>query len=46
MQRSRDALVRPHEFFDLTRVYDVAVEISSDPSGAPVVTVCPPKGCP
>jgi ABC-type Mn2+/Zn2+ transport system ATPase subunit len=30
----------------LERVYDVAVEISSDPSGAPVVTVFPPKGCP
>ncbi len=30
----------------LERIYGVVVEISSDPSGAPVVTVCPPKGWP
>jgi ABC-type Mn2+/Zn2+ transport system ATPase subunit len=30
----------------LERIYGVAVEISSDQSGAPVVTVCPPEGCP
>ena len=28
------------------RIYGVAVEISSDQSGAPVVTVCPPEGRP
>jgi ABC-type Mn2+/Zn2+ transport system ATPase subunit len=30
----------------LKRIYGVAVEISSDQSGAPVVTVCPTEGCP
>lgn len=30
----------------LERIYGVAVEVSSNPSGAPVVTVCPPKGWP
>jgi ABC-type cobalamin/Fe3+-siderophores transport system ATPase subunit len=30
----------------LERIYGVAVEVSSDQSGAPVVTVCPPERCP
>jgi ABC-type Mn2+/Zn2+ transport system ATPase subunit len=30
----------------LERIYGVAVEIFANPSGAPVVTVCPPEGCP
>jgi ABC-type Mn2+/Zn2+ transport system ATPase subunit len=30
----------------LERIYGVAVEVSSNRSGAPVVTVCPPEGCP
>jgi ABC-type Mn2+/Zn2+ transport system ATPase subunit len=30
----------------LKRIYGVAVEISANPSGAPVIAVCPPEGCP
>jgi ABC-type Mn2+/Zn2+ transport system ATPase subunit len=30
----------------LGRTYGVAVEVSSNPSGAPVVTVCPQESCP
>jgi ABC-type Mn2+/Zn2+ transport system ATPase subunit len=29
----------------LERIYGVAVEVSSNQSGVPVVTVCPPEGC-